>query len=157
MTSQLKRTQKGHDVEKLFLDWVGNFNNIYLIQLFLTSTSFKVLLTYCALESIEIRRNMNAFSNNNDNNNNIGKFFSNIFYMFFRAAWIGYTFSVVINLRIWTVWVTVYVFTKEIYRPQRDSSPIHPGSESTHRPGGLKSADRRQRFIDQLYIASSIE
>ena len=29
---------------------------------------------------------------------------------------------------IWTVWVTSYVCTKEIYRPQRDSNPVPPGS-----------------------------
>ena len=35
---------------------------------------------------------------------------------------------------IWTVWVTAYVCTKEIYRPQRDSNPVPPGSESTTLP-----------------------
>ena len=43
-------------------------------------------------------------------------------------------FSVVIIIpRIWTVWVTAYVCTKEIYRPQRDSNPVR-GSETTTLP-----------------------
>ena len=39
--------------------------------------------------------------------------------------------SVVIIPRFLTVWVTAYVCTKEKYRPQRDSIPVPPGSEST--------------------------
>ena len=58
--------------------------------------------------------------------------------MFFDAAQIGYTcckyFSVAIIPWIWTVWVTAYVCTKERYRPQRDSNPIHPCPELANEP-----------------------
>ena len=48
---------------------------------------------------------------------------------------------VIINPIIWTVWVTAYVCTKEIYRPQRDSNPVPPGSESTTLPMSYPERD----------------
>ena len=41
---------------------------------------------------------------------------------------------VIIIPRIGTVWVIAYVCTKEIYRPQRGSNPVPPGSKSTTLP-----------------------
>ena len=63
--------------------------------------------------------------------------FSLCLYMFFDAAQIGYKYvSVAIIPRIRTVWVTAYhnVVTKERYRPQRDSNPIHPCPELANEP-----------------------
>ena len=57
---------------------------------------------------------------------------------------------VVIIPRIWAVWVTAYVCTKERYRPQRDSNLVPPGSESTTLPMSYPGAICQYIYI--LYI-----
>ena len=66
----------------------------------------------------------------------IGYYWSFHFFIFFCTFFMrreSVIRSVVIIPRFWTVWVT-YVYTKERYRPQRDSNPVPPGSESTTLP-----------------------
>ena len=56
------------------------------------------------------------------------------FYMFsgYPANWVYFSAVIVPWMR--TVWVTAYVWTKEIYRLQRESNPVPSGSESTTPP-----------------------
>ena len=81
-------------------------------------------------------------------------FYFFIFFMgFFYAARIGYTsgchYPIWIGtvIWIWTVWVTALVCTKERYRPQRDSNPVPPGSESTTLPMSYPGATRHILYI----------
>ena len=54
-----------------------------------------------------------------------------IYYFFICFVLRRESVSVVIIPRIWTVWDTAYVCTKEQHRPQRDSNPVPSGSMST--------------------------
>ena len=47
------------------------------------------------------------------------------------------------------------VCTKEIYRPQRDSNPVTPGSESTTLPGAMYDSDFKLRVLDDLTALQS--
>ena len=62
----------------------------------------------------------------------------------------------VVILRIWTVWVTVYVFTKERYRPQRNSNPVPPGSESTTLPMSYPGAMYKPKGFFQFEIIINV-
>ena len=74
--------------------------------------------------------------------------------MFLDATRIGYTLS--ISHKFEQFGLNSYVCTKEIYRPQRDSNPVPPVSQSTTLPMSYREAMYLEPTLGFILVCSDV-